>query len=143
MSSAHSHASFVSHSTPPMGWECAGSWDGTQPGQLTQTDQRDIPYNVELCLAIRVGEKEAQGKRYGVMAFIFPSIRCGEPCFPKHSRTSAWEWELENEFHVLLYIANCLSQPMSFLTFTLHILFPIPIFTCDERDWLRDCYLAA
>lgn len=135
---------------PPLFLTVPHQWAGSaQEAEMVhsqdswQTDQRDIPYNVELCLAIRVGEKEAQGKRYGVMAFIFPSIRCGEPCFPKHSRTSAWEWELENEFHVLLYIANCLSQPMSFLTFTLHILFPIPIFTCDERDWLRDCYLAA
>jgi len=26
------------------GWACTRGWEGTQMGQLTPTDQRDIPY---------------------------------------------------------------------------------------------------
>jgi len=29
---------------------CTRSWDGAQPGQLTQTSQRDIPYDMTSCL---------------------------------------------------------------------------------------------
>ena len=35
--------------TPPHqrgGWGCTRSWEGTQRGQLTPTDQRDIPYHM-------------------------------------------------------------------------------------------------
>ena len=38
------HQGCLSNIPPsPVGWGWAGSWEGTQLGQLTQTDQRDIP----------------------------------------------------------------------------------------------------
>ena len=45
--------------------------EGTQPGQLAQTDQRDIPHHVALCLAMTAGGKE-EGGMLGVVAFVFP-----------------------------------------------------------------------
>ncbi|XP_066841481.1 uncharacterized protein [Anser cygnoides] len=31
------------------GWGCSRSWEGTDPGQLTQTGQRGIPYHLTSC----------------------------------------------------------------------------------------------
>ena len=49
--------------TPPhqrVGWGCT-SWEGTQLGQLTPTDQRDIPYHMMSCSAYKAGEEEGRG----------------------------------------------------------------------------------
>jgi len=35
---------------------CLGSWEGTQPGQLTQTGQRDIPYRMTSRSVCKLGE---------------------------------------------------------------------------------------
>jgi len=37
-----------------VGWGCTRSWDGTQLGQLTPPDQRDIPYPMASCSAYKV-----------------------------------------------------------------------------------------
>ena len=39
----------ASHALP------ARSWEGAQPGQLTQTGQRDIPYHVTSCSVYKLG----------------------------------------------------------------------------------------
>lgn len=40
---------------PPSGvWRCAVSWEGTQAGQLTQTDQRDISHHITSCSEIKL-----------------------------------------------------------------------------------------
>ena len=36
------------------------SWEGTQPGQLTPTDQRDIPYHI-MCSAVKAGGGRRKG----------------------------------------------------------------------------------
>lgn len=41
---------------------CTGSCEGTEPGQLTPTGQRDVPYH----LAIKAGGKEEEGWVFGV-----------------------------------------------------------------------------
>lgn len=50
-------------------WACTRSWEQTQPGQLTSTDQRDITYHMASCSAYKRGEGE-EGRRdvqsYGI-----------------------------------------------------------------------------
>jgi len=41
--------------TPPhqrVGWGCTRGWEGTQPGQLTPTDQSDVPYHMMSILGL-------------------------------------------------------------------------------------------
>lgn len=44
-------------------WGCIRGWEGTQPGQLIPTDQRDIS-----CLIHKAGKKKGR-----VIVFVFPS----------------------------------------------------------------------
>ena len=55
------------------GWRGTGNWEGTQPGQVTWTSQRDIPYHMT-CHAeyINWGRRRKVGTS-GIMAFVFPS----------------------------------------------------------------------
>ena len=55
----------------PVGWGCTRSWEGTQLGQLTPTDQRDIPYHITSFSAYKAGKRGT----FGAMAFVFPSHR--------------------------------------------------------------------
>ena len=63
--------------TPPhqrVGWGCTRSWEGTQLGRLTPTDQRDIPYHMMSCSAYKAGRRRRKGgDTFGVMAFVLPS----------------------------------------------------------------------
>ena len=62
-------------STPPhqrVGWGCTRSWEGTQLGQLTPTDQRDIPYHMTSWSAYKAGGRRRKGGTFGVMAFCLP-----------------------------------------------------------------------
>ena len=43
------------------GWGCTRGWEGTQPGQLTPTDQRDIPDHVVSCSAYKAGGRRRRG----------------------------------------------------------------------------------
>jgi len=46
------------------GCRCTRSWEGTQPGQLTQTGQSDIPCHVTSCSAYKLGELAAGSDRW-------------------------------------------------------------------------------
>jgi len=55
----------VKPSTPQqrlVGWEWARGWEGTQLGQLMQTDQRDISYHMMSCSAIKAEGKRGEGE---------------------------------------------------------------------------------
>lgn len=41
---------------------CTRSWEQTQPGQQTQTGQRDLSHNMVSCSAIKVGVKKEEGE---------------------------------------------------------------------------------
>ena len=43
------------------GWMDTRSWEGTQPGQLTQIGQRDIPYHVMSCPVYKLGGVGQEG----------------------------------------------------------------------------------
>lgn len=47
-------------------------WEGTQPGQLIQPDQRDVPCHMISFSAIKARTKKGEGGTSGVMTFIFP-----------------------------------------------------------------------
>jgi len=42
-------------------------------GQLTPTDQRDVPYHVTSCSAYKAGARRRKTRTFDVMAFVFPS----------------------------------------------------------------------
>jgi len=48
------------------------SQEGAQPGQLTPTDPRDIPYHVTSCSVYKAGGRR-KGGMFRVMAFVCPS----------------------------------------------------------------------
>ena len=56
-----------------VGWGCTRSWEGTQLGQLTPTDQRDIPYHMTSCSAYKAGgRRHTHTHTFRVMVFVFP-----------------------------------------------------------------------
>ena len=101
-------------------WGCPRSWEGTQLGQLTPTDQRDIPYHMTSCSAIKVTRKE-RGEDVQSYGAHFPKWRLymTKPCFPTSCCTSACQWDVLSQLLILLhlhtqllfYLLNC--QPMS------------------------------
>jgi len=59
LSRAHTASRPILLLTPPHQWAGCGwerSWEGTWPGQLTPTDQRDIPQIMMLCSEVRAGQ---------------------------------------------------------------------------------------
>lgn len=58
------------------GWGCTRSWEGIQQGQLTPTDQRDIPHHTALCSAIKAGRKK--GDRVCLLKYLLHMM---EPAF--------------------------------------------------------------
>ena len=127
--------------TPPhqrAGWGCTRSWEGTQLGQLTPTAQRDIPDHMTSCSAYKAGGRRGKAGTIGAMAFVFPSHRYAwwSPAFlevaehlpanGKRRMNSLFCFALLVRVAFALPIKLSLSQPTSFLTFTLPILSPIP-----------------
>lgn len=55
--------------------ECSRSWERMKPGQLTETDQSDIPCCMVPCSAIKAGGKEGWEETFKVMRFVFPVNR--------------------------------------------------------------------
>ena len=55
-----------------VGWGCTRGREGTQPGQLTPTDQRAIPYHMTSCSAYKAGGRRRKGGTLGVMVFLKP-----------------------------------------------------------------------
>ena len=76
LSSAYTESRPFPLLTPPhqrRGWGCGRSWEGTQLGQLTPADQRDIPYHMmSYAQHIKLGEEEGKWVTFGVMAFCLP-----------------------------------------------------------------------
>lgn len=50
-----------------------GVWEGTQPGQLTTTDPRDIPYPTAPCSAHTAGGRSKKSGTSGGVAFVCPT----------------------------------------------------------------------
>ena len=86
--------------TPPhqrVGWGCTRSWEGTQLGQLTPTDQKDVPYHMMSHSAIKTGGRTKKGGMFRVMA-----LRMMKPCFPGDGQMPACQWEVVTELLILL-----------------------------------------
>ena len=49
---------------PPVGWGWARSWEGTQPGQLTQTPEKGYSMPYDICSAIKAERKEEKGGQF-------------------------------------------------------------------------------
>lgn len=117
--SLHSINAFsVSHSAPhkQVCWVWARGWEGTQLGQLTQTDQSDFPYRVTSCSAITLlGElfqsSQRSGNGWAMVSWWWVTDFASLVCLGYFSPPSL--------------IKLPLSQPLSFLSFTLLIVSPI------------------
>lgn len=73
------------------------------PGQVTPSDQSDIPCHMTSCLAIKDGEKEKGRQNIWSHGIYLPKLplRMMEPCFSGSGWTSACWWEAVNEFLIL------------------------------------------
>jgi len=125
---------FCSHQR--VGWGWAKGWEGAQQGQLTPTDHRDTPCHRTSCSAMTAGGRWRKGgcsERWHLFSQVtithdgaLLSWRWLNTCLPMGSK----EWipccALLAGMAFALPINLPLSQPMSFLTFTLPILSPHP-----------------
>lgn len=75
LNSAYSVKAFsLSHTV--LQWSRLGKvreWEGTQLGQLTPTEQGDIPCHMTTCSAIKTDRRIRKGVMVVFMAFVFPS----------------------------------------------------------------------
>ena len=112
------------------------SWEGTQPGQLTPTDPRGVPAHMASCSAHRAGGEGGRGgcwERWRLSSQV--TVRCDgarlcwgwlSTCLPL-ARAEWIPWvALPACTALALPIKLSLSQPTSFLTFTLPISSPVP-----------------
>ena len=61
--------------TPPcqsVGWGFTRSWEGTQLGQVTPTDQRDISSGRTSCSVCTAEGRRRNGGMFRVVVFVFP-----------------------------------------------------------------------
>uniref|UniRef100_A0A8C8B9E4 Uncharacterized protein n=1 Tax=Otus sunia TaxID=257818 RepID=A0A8C8B9E4_9STRI len=110
LSSAYTAPRLFPTFSPLSGTGWARSWEGTQPGQLTRTDQRDIPDHMTSA-QYKAGRKEEGG---GVtLGPPRQPLRVLEPCFLRRPDI-AWLWEVENKsvfffcFHAWTFASLCL-----------------------------------
>lgn len=116
----------------PASKEAGGTrnWEGTQPGQLTLTDQTHIPYRMASCSACKAG-----GRSLEWWCFVFPRIlHVMEPCFPAGSgeRISCFALLVCPTF--VLPLKQSLSQPVSFLTWLFQFSSP-----SHQGEWVSGC----
>lgn len=110
-SAAIAHQGFSAPHTPwqKEGWGCTKSWEGTQPGQLSPTHDRDLLYYMTSYSANKAGERGRKDGTFGVMPFPKSPLCVHEPCFPGNGWTTACPLKLVTEFLVLLCFCVCLS----------------------------------
>lgn len=125
------------HVAPPArSWRFTRSLEGTQTRQLTQTDQRDIPYHVVSYSAIKSLVKKEEGQGYWD-AIYFPK----KPLHGMSFHGNVCWWEVANQFLVLislcvqlwLHLVNCLYLNPWDLILSPFWFFP------SSRDWTSSC----
>ena len=118
------------------GWGVTGNWEGTQPGQLTQTSQRDIPYHGTSCWVYKLGERRKEGRdirHYGI--WQSPDLLGMAGHLPTHGKWEinsllcfAWGMQLElypfpSPFHFVIIISGRMDFPCSACCSHLFMLF--------------------
>lgn len=58
---AQSRPFLLSHQSAVGSWGCTTPWEGTEPGQVTPAEQRDVPDHLPSCSAHRAGGKKRKG----------------------------------------------------------------------------------
>lgn len=116
------------HCPSPVVWGWEKSWDGTQPGHLTQTDQRDFCI-MSWHLSNESSEKGGRGAFIMVMSvWQVPAMHTEVLLSGKWPHITCW-WELENKshFHLLLQVA--------FGFVLLNYLYLDPWVSCCGGEW--------
>lgn len=62
---------FLTTSHQQIGWCCSRGWEGTELGELTPADQRDVPYWMSSYSAYKAGERRKEDM-FREMVFVFP-----------------------------------------------------------------------
>lgn len=88
-------------------WGCRGGWEGTAWGQLAQTDQRNAPYLVVPCSAIKAGVKKEEWEclEWWCMSSLKATTR-DELCSSGSGWTSACWWEAANFLFWFIYVCS-------------------------------------
>lgn len=137
----------TSHAVLPVrSWRCTMIWEGTEPGQLAQTDQRGVQYCIMWCLTLKAGERGVKGGVFKVIVFVFLRNHC------TWWTLLSWKCLLmgNNEWGPYFEFLACsafvlpnklpLFQPMGSCTF------PFPVFSLisyGETEQTAGWYLAA
>jgi len=86
-----------------VGWGCTRCWEGAQPGQLTQTDQGDIPHRMMLCLAIKAEGRRRKGEHFEFWHLSSQvTVTLAEALLSQKWLNICLQWEVVNEFLILL-----------------------------------------
>lgn len=113
------------------GWECTGSWEGTQSEQLTQTNQRDTPHHTAPRSTSKPGGM-GEGVTLGAIAFILTinPHECWASISQEGLNTCLWQAganestvQLCLHTQLLLYLVSYLHLNLRVLPL-LHFLFP-------------------
>jgi len=93
---------FVILACQQVGWGCTRSWEGTQPGQLTPTDQRNIPYHKTSCSTYKAGGRRRKWGDIGSYGILSSQVTT-----TSDGAMLSWRWlntylEVVNELLVLL-----------------------------------------
>lgn len=131
----HFKAFSVSHGAPPLSRGCTRSWERAGTGQLTSTEQRDIPHPMMSCSEIKLSGKEENDT---LKEFQHVS---SQVIITRDGALFSWRWPdscqptgnsgLIPYFALLLYAAFALPVkfflPHKFFTVILPILFLIQL----------------
>ena len=110
------------------GWGGTRSWEGTQPGQLTPTDPREIPHHTTSCSACKAGGRRRKGGRseWWRLSSQVPVRRDGALLSWRWLNTCHGKWGINSLLclcvWLLLSLLNCLylhSRVFSLLPFQL------------------------
>lgn len=108
-----SSSSFPLPSAPVSRLRIGRRLGASKPGQQFQIDRWDIPYHMMLCLGINVQKTRQERGMLQIIAFVFPCSCNIWLCFSGCRWTSAYWWDLVNEF---LFWSNFIFFPFSFHT---------------------------
>ena len=123
-------------------WEFLKSWEETQPEQLTPTDQKGTPFHMMSCSAIKAGERGRKGRHLELwhlschVTIMNVAALCSWRWLNTCLLMGSSEWIpwfallARAAFAILINLS--LLQLTSFLTFTLPVLSPVPLWGSEQ-----------
>lgn len=95
---------------PPERW--AGYWEGMQPGELTQTDQRDIFHAVWCWHTYKGIEKEEEKEAIHYLQYLtsWETTKPAEVLLPTKVADNTCCWEVQNKIFRVFFLCFCMQH---------------------------------